>query len=317
MKVGFGIPRKLGQPPGWHQNTHNEMLKLGQRAEQLGFDSIWVPDHYYFERPPGVLTPYPEAWTLMTALAVTTSRAQIASMVLAAGFRPPALLAHMAGALQELAGGRLLLGLGAGNQVVEHGAFGIEFERRVGRFEEYLKILTALLRGETVTHDSRNYQLKDASLLYQYPPVPILIAAGGERMMRLTAQYAQAFNGAGGNFPQKLADLQAACRAIGRDPAEVEVTYSATVVVLPDAASVDSAVEVIAAKPPAVTPEQVRSGGGWVVGTPDQVVERLRQAGALGAQHLVLGLGAEPFTLWSEESLELFGREVLPKLRSS
>ena len=315
MKVGFGIPRKVGQPPGWHQNTHPEMLELGQRAEQLGFDSIWVPDHYYFERPPGVLTPYPEAWTLMTALAVTTSRAQIASMVLAAGFRPPSLLAHMAGALQELAGGRLLLGLGAGNQVVEHGAFGIEFEGRVGRFSEYLKILTELLDGKTVTHETKHYQLKEASLLYQYPRVPILIAAGGERMLRLTAKYADAFNAAGG-FEGKIDQLREACRAVGRDPSEIEITYSATVVVLPDAASVDQAVEVIAAKPPAVTPEQVRTGGGWVVGTPDQVVARLRQAGERGAQHLVLGLGAEPFTLWSEETLELFAREVLPKLKA-
>ena len=315
MRVGFGIPRKVGQPPGWHQNTHPEMLRLGQRAEQLGFDSIWVPDHYFFERPPGVFTPYPEAWTLMTALVATTSRVQVASMVLAAGFRHPALLAHRAGALQELAGGRLLLGLGAGNQIVEHGAFAIDFERRVGRFDEYLKILTALLAGETVTHAGRHYQLDAASLLYQYPRVPILIAAGGERMMRLTAKYADAFNGAGGNFPQKVADLRAACRAIGRDPSEIEVTYSATVVVEPDAAAVERAIEVIAAKPPAVTPEQVRAG--WVVGTPDQVAARLAQVAEFGAQHLVLGLGAEPFTLWSEQTLELFAKEVLPRLRSS
>jgi alkanesulfonate monooxygenase SsuD/methylene tetrahydromethanopterin reductase-like flavin-dependent oxidoreductase (luciferase family) len=325
LKVGFGIPRKVGEPPAWRQNTHGDMLRLGQKAEALGFDSIWVPDHYFFERPPGVFTPYPEAWTLMTALLVGTRRAQVGSMVLAAGFRHPARLAHMAGALQELCGGRLLLGLGAGNQPGEHAAFGIDFERRVGRFDEYLQILTGLLDGETLTFQGRHYQVREASLLYRYPKVPILIAAGGERMMRLTARYADAFNGAGGGrvpsgrggegFRGKLAELHAACRAIGRDPAEIEVTYSATVVVLPDAAATRRAIEVIAAKPPAVPPDEVRAR--YAIGTPDEVAVDLLRARDWGAQHLVLGLGAEPFTLWSEESLELFAAEVLPRLKAA
>jgi alkanesulfonate monooxygenase SsuD/methylene tetrahydromethanopterin reductase-like flavin-dependent oxidoreductase (luciferase family) len=319
MKVGFGVPRRLGQPPDWRQNSHTDMLRLGQRAAALGFDSVWVPDHYFFERPPGVFSPYPEAWTLMTALAVTTERVQIASMVLAAGFRHPALLAHMAGALQELCQGRLLLGLGAGNQPAEHAAFGIDFERRVGRFDEYLRILTGLLDGETLTHQGRHYALREASLLYRYPRVPILIAAGGERMLRLAARYADAFNAAGGGtgaeaYRGKVAELHAACREIGRDPSGIELTFSATVVVLPDAAATERAIEVIAAKPPAIPPEEVRAR--YVIGTPDQVADELRRVGEWGAQHLVLGLGAEPFTLWSEESLELFAREVMPRLQA-
>src|SRR5262245_58597936 len=319
MKVGFGVPRKVGEPPAWRQTTHGDMLRLGQKAEALGFDSIWVPDHYFFERPPGAFTPFPEAWTLMTALLMGTSRAQVGSMVLAAGFRHPALLAHMAGALQELCGGRLLLGLGAGNQPAEHAAFDIEFERRVGRFDEYLQILTGLLDGQTMTFEGRHYRLREASLLYRFPKVSILIAAGGERMMRLAARYASAFNGAGGGggegFRGKLAELRAACRAIGRDPDEVEVTFSATVVVLPDADATRRAIEVIAAKPPAIPPAEVRAR--YAIGTPDEVAEELLRAGAWGAQHLVLGLGAEPFTLWSEESLELFAREVLPRLKEA
>ncbi|HEY3083746.1 MAG TPA: LLM class flavin-dependent oxidoreductase [Chloroflexota bacterium] len=320
MKVGFGIPRKLGEPPAWRQNAHGEMLRLGQKAEALGFDSIWVPDHYFFERPPGAFTPFPEAWTLMTALLCGTRQAQVGSMVIAAGFRHPALLAHMAGALQELCGGRLLLGLGAGNMPVEHAAFGIDFERRVGRFDEYLQILTGLLDGQTLTFEGRHYQLREASLLYRYPRVPILIAAGGERMMRLTARYASAFNAAGGGpggegFRGKLTGLHAACRAIGRDPAEIEVTYSATVVVLPDAATTRRAIEVIAAKPPPIPPDEVRAR--YAIGTPDEVADGLLRTREWGAQHLVLGLGAEPFTLWSEDSLELFAREVLPRLKAA
>ncbi|TAK24283.1 MAG: LLM class flavin-dependent oxidoreductase [Chloroflexota bacterium] len=317
-KIGFGIPRKVGQPPNWTQNTHRDMLRLGQRAEQLGFDSIWVPDHFHFERPPGTLTPYPEAWTLMTALAVTTERVQVASMVLAAGFRHPALMAHMAGALQELCGGRLLLGLGAGNQAAEHAQFGFEFVRRVGALDEYLQILSVLLDGRAISLHGRHYKADEANLLYQYPRVPLLIAAGGDRMMGLTAIYADAVNLAGagtdeGGFRAKLEQLHAACRGQGRNPAEIEVTYSATVVVVPDAAQARQAIDVIAAKPPKITPDEVRYR--YVVGTPDQVVAGLRRPLEWGARHLVLGLGAEPFTLWSEDSLELFAREVMPRLR--
>jgi alkanesulfonate monooxygenase SsuD/methylene tetrahydromethanopterin reductase-like flavin-dependent oxidoreductase (luciferase family) len=127
------------------------MLHYAKRAEALGFDSVWVPDHFFFQGSPGVLTPYPEAWTLMTAIGATTERIQIGSMVLAAAFRHPALLAKMAGALQELSGGRVLLGVGAGNQVAEHTAFGLGFDHRVQRFTEYLEILHGLLRNEMVT----------------------------------------------------------------------------------------------------------------------------------------------------------------------
>ena len=171
LKIGFGAPRLVGDPAKAGQPDHNVMVKHAQRADALGFDSVWVPDHFFFERPPGVFTPYPEAWTIMTAIAATTKKVQIGSMVLAAGFRPPGLMAHMAGGLQELSGGRLLLGLGAGNQVVEHGAFGIPFDGRVGRFEQYLDVITRLMKGEKVTLESKHYSLKDATLLATMPPV--------------------------------------------------------------------------------------------------------------------------------------------------
>src|SRR5581483_9936873 len=98
-------------------------------------------------------------------------------MVLAAPFRHPALLAHMAGALQELADGRLILGVGTGNMQIEHETFGLGFEGRVGRFEEYLKILTALLNNEHITLHGRHYQVDDGRLLMTVPKVPIWIAA--------------------------------------------------------------------------------------------------------------------------------------------
>src|SRR5205823_10316833 len=173
------------------------MLEQAQRAERLGFDSVWVPDHIYFQTLPGVLEPYPDAWTLMTAIGVTTERVQIGSMVMAAAFRHPALLAKMAGALQELSGGRLLLGVGAGNQVAEHTAFGLGFDHRVERFAEYLEILHGLLHNETLSLGGKHYQVVDASLRMHHPRVPIWIAANGPRMLDLAARYASGWNGGG------------------------------------------------------------------------------------------------------------------------
>ena len=320
LAIGFGAPRGVGDPRNFGPPSHTRMLAYAQRAEELGFDSVWFPDHFYFERPPGVFTPYPEAWTTMTATLATTKRVRVGSMVLAAGFRHPALLAHMASALQELSGGRLLLGLGAGNQIAEHTAFGLGFDRRVGRFEEYLDILTRLLKGETVTLHGKHYQLENASLLRPTPQVPIVVAAGGDRMTRLTAKYANGWNAAGAGgldgelFRQKLAALRAAVEAEGRDPDQFEITYSATVMVAADQAQADQYVDLLASIPPTIAPSEVRER--FVVGTPDQVATILRRPIEWGANHLICAIGAQPFTIWSDEMVDLFAKEVMPRVRA-
>jgi alkanesulfonate monooxygenase SsuD/methylene tetrahydromethanopterin reductase-like flavin-dependent oxidoreductase (luciferase family) len=224
------------------------------------------------------------------------------------------MLAKMAGALQELTGGRLLLGVGAGNQIAEHTAFGLGFDHRVRRFEEYLQILQPLLANERVTLHGRHYDVADASLLMTHPPVPLMIAALGERMIGLAARYASAWNGGGGEgFRSRLAALQAACRAIGRDPAEIEVSYSVTVIVLPDAAATRATVEHLASSPMFPSAEEVRTR--LIIGTPDEVYDRLAPIPGWGVSHLICMLGPQPFTLWSDASMNLFVSDVLPRLR--
>jgi len=319
LRIGFGVPRGIGDPTRFGPPNHRHMLGYAQRAEALGFDSVWVPDHFFFERRPGVLVPYPEAWTLMTAIGATTERVQIGSMVLAAAFRHPALLAKMAGALQELTGGRVLLGVGAGNQVAEHTAFGLGFDHRVGRFAEYLEILHGLLANETVTLRGKHYQVVDASLRMPHPPVPIWVAASGKRMLDLAARYASGWNGGGATSPEgepfrsRLAGLRAACQAVGRDPDQIEISYAPTVLVLPDAAAAREVVDKLTAEPPGRTPEDVRNRS--VIGTPDEVAAGLQRIVDWGATHLICSLGAEMFTLWSDSTLELFAHEVLPRVR--
>lgn len=320
LRIGFGVPRYVGDPAQpFSPPDHRQILRYAQWAERVGFDSVWVPDHFFFESPPGVFEPYPEAWTLMSAIGATTQRVLIGSLVLASGFRHPALLAHMAGALQELSNGRLLLGIGAGNQPVEHAAFGLGFEGRVGRFAEYVPIVHGLLANERVTLHGRYYTLTDASLLRPQPPVPIWIAASGERMLGLTARYARGWNGGGGvsgdgrQFREKLAALHRACEKVGRNPDEIEISCSATVLVLPTDAEVDAQVAHMAAAIPGATERDIRDR--YVIGTPDEVAARLSEVVAWGATHLICSLGGRPFTLWSDAVLELFASEVIPRLR--
>jgi alkanesulfonate monooxygenase SsuD/methylene tetrahydromethanopterin reductase-like flavin-dependent oxidoreductase (luciferase family) len=320
VRIGFGVPRAVGDPFHLPQPDHHLMLDYAQRADRAGFDSVWVPDHFFFQTRPDVLDPYPEAWTLMTAIGATTERIQIASMVLAAGFRHPALLAKMAGALQELTGGRVLLGVGAGNQIAEHTAFGLGFDHRVGRFSEYLQVLKPLLANERVTLHGRHYDLTDASLLMTHPPVPLMIAALGERMIGLAARYADAWNGGGAAtldgepFRTRRAALQAACTAIGRDPAEIEISYTINVIVLPDAQSTNKVVDELASGPVYHSPEEVRTR--IAIGTPDEVCDRLALIASWGVDHLICSISAQPFTLWSDAALDLFVSDVLPRLRA-
>jgi len=177
---------------------------------------------------------------LLAALAASTMRAELGTIVLGTGFRPPALLAKMAATLDEVAAGRLILGLGTGWHEPEYTAFGYPFDHRAGRFDEALQIIVPLLRSERVTLHGRWHDVEDAVLIPPPPRparrpgrIPILIAAKGERVLRLTARYADAWNTAWFGFPterfeQRRADLAAACDAEGRDPATLELTVGLT-----------------------------------------------------------------------------------------
>ena len=136
----------------------------------------------------------------------------------------------MAATTDAIAGGRLILGLGCGWHEPEYKAFGFPFDHRVGRFEEAMAVIAPLVRGERVTLAGRWIEVHDSVLLPPpIRPIPIMIAAKGERMLRLTARYAQAWNAAWFEFPNdrfraRVADLHAACEVEGRDPATIEVT---------------------------------------------------------------------------------------------
>ncbi len=239
MKIGIVLPMNEADGPG--AGTWPAIRRLALVAEAGGLDSLWVYDHLIFrmegEKEDGIH----EAWTLLAALAAVTERAELGTIVLGTGFRPPALTAKMAATLDEVADGRLILGLGTGWHEPEYRAFGYPFDHRAGRFEEALAIIAPLLRGERVTLHGRWHEVEDAVLIPPPPRpsrlpgrIPLLIAAKGERVLRLVARHADAWNMAWFGFPDersagRLSDLMAACDAVGRDPASIEITVGLTV----------------------------------------------------------------------------------------
>jgi alkanesulfonate monooxygenase SsuD/methylene tetrahydromethanopterin reductase-like flavin-dependent oxidoreductase (luciferase family) len=226
MRIGVVVPMAVSDGPG-RMPTWPQVRTFAQHAEAVGLHSLWVCDHLLSGPPDDGIH---EGWTILAALAASTSRVELGQLVMCTSFRPPALLAKMATTADAVSGGRLILGLGAGWYDPEYQAFGYPTDHRVGRFEEAIAIIGPLLRGERVTLAGRYHQVRDA-VIHPPPerPIPILVAAKGRRMLRLTARYADAWNTAWFGLPddllqRRLAELNAALEAEGRDPATLRRT---------------------------------------------------------------------------------------------
>ena len=229
MRIGVTLPMAVedgpGRAPGWP-----EMRAFAVHAEAIGLNSLWVYDHLLFRSPEEPDEGIHEAWTVLSALAASTSRIELGQLVMCMSFRNPGVLAKMAVTADAISGGRLLLGVGAGWHNPEYLAFGFPTDHRASRFEEALQIVVPLLRGERVSFDGRYHRASDAVLLpAPERKIPILIAGHGPRMLRLAARHADAWNTAWHGLPdeqldKRLADLRAALEAEGRDPAALRPT---------------------------------------------------------------------------------------------
>jgi alkanesulfonate monooxygenase SsuD/methylene tetrahydromethanopterin reductase-like flavin-dependent oxidoreductase (luciferase family) len=229
MRVGVIVPMSLsdgtGRMPGW-----GDVAAFAQHAEAIGLDSVWVCDHFLSGPPGRPPEGVHEGWTVLSALGAVTDRVEVGSLVMCVSFRNPALLAKMAVTADDVCGGRLVLGLGAGWYDPEYEAFGYATDHRVERFEEALRIIRPLLRGETVSIAGRYHQAQEAVLLPAPERwIPILVAAKTPRMLRLAARHADAWNTAWFGAPderlrRRLADLDAALEAEDRDPSTLRRT---------------------------------------------------------------------------------------------
>ena len=210
-----------------------DILRTAHLAEEAGFDSLWTIDELVWlaedEEPLG----FWECWTLLSAVAAVTSRVEVGTLVTCANYRNPALLAKMAETVDEISGGRLVLGLGAGWSEDQYRMFGYEFDHHVGRFEEALGIIHGLLREGRVDVEGRWHRAHEAVLAPRGPRpgrIPILVGGGGPRMMRLAARYADAWSAwipdrsRPDTIPPLRAEVDAACVEVGRAPATLERT---------------------------------------------------------------------------------------------
>jgi len=292
--------KPAGRVVGW-----NEIKEMSVMAEAVGFDTIWMADHLIMRNAGSVVMergtsrgPH-EAWTILSAVAAVTSRVTLGPFVACTGFREPALLAKMADTLDDVSGGRLILGLGAGWHEPEYTAFGYPFDHLAGRFEEALQIIVPLLKGERVTFHGTYYNVVDSELRPRGPRPggpPIWIGAKGPRMLRLVARYADAYNTVWhsdvSQSLQRFANVDAACRAAGREPATLMRTSGSNVLV-PDAGD---------------APDAPASAIG---GSVQEIAERLWAFHAeAGVSHMTVII--DP---WTTRGVERFGR-VIEKIRS-
>jgi alkanesulfonate monooxygenase SsuD/methylene tetrahydromethanopterin reductase-like flavin-dependent oxidoreductase (luciferase family) len=280
MKIGLMLP--IGEQEKSRRTIPwEELRELALAAEASGLASVWAADHLIF-RDRGASSGIHECWTILTAVAAITRRVEIGPLVLALPFRNPALTAKMATALDEVSGGRLILGVGCGWHEPEFDAFDYPFDHRVGRFEEGLAVLLPLLREGRVTVDGRWHRAA-AELLPPGPrPTgpPILIAGKRPRMLQLVVRHADAWNAAwygrreeAAELVERIGRLREACVAEGRDPATISLTVGlfAYFPALPDPGDEDP-------------PENA------IAGTAEEVGLALAEYRELGIEHAIVHL---------------------------
>jgi alkanesulfonate monooxygenase SsuD/methylene tetrahydromethanopterin reductase-like flavin-dependent oxidoreductase (luciferase family) len=233
VKVGVMIPvgNHAGAPQPWP-----EVIAFVRRAEALGFDGLWVPDHTLFRFPGEPERGAHEAWSVLASLASATTTIPIGTLVLGLRFRNPALLAKMAATTDMISGGRLTLGVGAGWHDPEYAAFGYPLDHRLGRTEEAFELLVRLIRDGRASMEGRWVTAADAAIVPPARPgMRILSSARGGRMMDIVARFADAANIAWMARPsdpvlvERMAILDAACQRQGRDPATLERTVGMSV----------------------------------------------------------------------------------------
>jgi alkanesulfonate monooxygenase SsuD/methylene tetrahydromethanopterin reductase-like flavin-dependent oxidoreductase (luciferase family) len=289
LKIGLLLPETEGQMNG-ETARWSDLLAMALKAEAVGFDSIWVTDHLIHRDRAAEVGPW-ECWSLISALAAVTSRAEIGTLVLSTSFRNPAHLAKMADTADEISGGRLILGLGAGWNEPEYRAFGYPFDHRVDRFDEAMMIITELLRTGKVDFRGTYSEAIDCILRPRGPRpegLPILVGtSGGTRMLKLAARYADAWNVWFKTFDNNvdllaelLRSVDAACAEVGRDPDTLERTAALKIATGPHAPSTMS-----------VDP---------IEGSPGEIAAALRSFAEIGLGHVQLWL--EPNTVTGIEA---------------
>jgi len=294
--------------------TYEQQLTFTRAAEELGFAAMLRADHFVNTAGGDGLPGPTDAWVTLGALARETTTIRLGTLVTSVHFRAPGLLAVSAAQVDEMSGGRLEIGIGAGWFEREHVAFGFPFPpigERLDRLEEQIEILTGMWAtpvGETFTFTGRHYQLEDCPGLpkpFQQPHPPIICGGyGTRRTPSLTARFADEFNiGLAGvaATAEQFQRVRAACEELGRDPDTLVYSASTTVSVGATTAEAHRRVEAAGA-----TLEEVNQLG--IAGTPAEVIEHLHARAEVGAQRCYLRV----LDITDLDHLALIAAEIMP-----
>jgi alkanesulfonate monooxygenase SsuD/methylene tetrahydromethanopterin reductase-like flavin-dependent oxidoreductase (luciferase family) len=297
IRVGIQLP-EVERVVRWP-----EYVAMARAAEDAGFDTLWLGDHLLYRYEDGTSRGPWEVWTMLAAIAASTSRIRLGPLVAATAFHAPPMLAKLAATVDEISGGRLILGLGAGWNETEFRAFGFPFDHRISRFEEAFTNIRTLLAEGSIDFDGRFFQARDCELLPRPTRPggpPLMVGSVGPRMLEITLPhvqqwnvwYRQSENTARGLEPL-LRQVDEACLAVGRDPSTLEKT-SAVLVRLPGGTGRLTKYDESEVAP--------------VEGSPAGIADRLREFAAIGLAEVQLVV--DPITIESVEAL----RPVLAEL---
>ncbi len=309
---------KFGLQTSPQHVSYPELLGLWQRAEGLGYDSAWLFDHF-MPISGSREGPCFEGWTLLSFLAARTQHIHIGTLVTAVIYRNPGLLAKMGATLDQVSGGRLEMGLGAGWFEGEAQAFGIPFPStggRLGRLDEAIQVIRLLWTQPVSDFSGKYYSLRSARCEPRplQKPCPIIWVGGqGERVtLRIVAQQADGWDTDMLPLPdyrRKMEALAGHCRGAGRDPASIHRMIHFSAALGADEAEASRKAEALAKS---WNTDPANLEGRVLLGTPEQAAAALRRYADLGVEHFVLSVN----TPYDMESIELYIQEVAPRLKA-
>ena len=262
--------------------TWEEVLGVANLAEATGWDGVWFADHF-MPNTPEAEGPVMECWSVLAGLAATVPRVRLGALVTGNTYRHPAVLANIAATVDQMSGGRVILGLGAGWQENEHEAYGIEFfdvPTRLERLEEACQVIRSLTSEDRATFAGKHYQLENAPLQPKpvERPIRLLVGGGGEKVtLRIAATYADEWNvwGDPATLRHKGEVLERHCEKVGRDPGAIERSCQGLLFMSDDEEWLKSA-------------QQKTGGRAALIGTPAQLQDLVGEYRDAGVDELIV-----------------------------
>jgi probable F420-dependent oxidoreductase len=328
VRFGLALPQYDYSLPSNGKIRWQAVVDWAVRAEGLGFSSVWLSDHLFYDlsRYGGPAAPQKgvECFTGLSALAVATKRVRLGTLVACNDLRNPAVLAKMAATIDILSGGRLDLGMGAGWYQAEYRAAGIPFDPpavRVERLSEAVQIVRGLLDTGVLSFEGEHYRLEEARCFPKpvQDRLPVFVGGQGDRVARLAGRHADGFNSAWAWQPDEFAEridlVNRAARRAGREPNQVSKTVGLYALPGKTPADVERRWQRYVACSPPGRPELL-SFPVWaedkLAGTYAGIAEKILQFKALGVSEIILTFGSIPFQICEAEAVVEFMQEILP-----